>query len=137
MTRSQYQTAREELARQESNNEPYLEAIDKFDRALTLSEGTGAIVEEQPAEVRRAECYYQRGYAHLRAGQLDKAIEDFEIGRRATPNDLRLLQAYAYAKSLKNERQKGDLPSVEERSGEDSLRKSRNSRTRMENIARG
>lgn len=49
----------------------------------------------------RANYHYQRGYAYLQAGKLDKAVENFTVGRKLAPGDLKLAQAYSYALSLR------------------------------------
>jgi tetratricopeptide (TPR) repeat protein len=81
------------------HGQPWQAAIDKFDRARSLS-----IVYDQDAEqerVQRAKYHYQRGYAYLQANMLDKALENFTVGRKLAPDDLQLAQAYSYALSLR------------------------------------
>lgn len=78
---------------------PWQEAIDKFDRVRSLS----SIYDNDPEkeQEQRARYHYQRGYAYLQANMLDKAIEDFTVGRKLAPDDLQLAQAYSYALSLR------------------------------------
>jgi len=110
MSRSEYQGAlnfmqlqEPDLARQRAYLEqPWLEAIDKFDRVRSLST-TNDTLEEQRA--RRANYYYYRGYAYLQANLIDKAVEEFAVGRKLAPDNLQLMQAYSHALSLRRRKE--------------------------------
>jgi tetratricopeptide (TPR) repeat protein len=80
---------------------PWQEAIDKFDRARSLS----TIYDDDPIkeQEQRAKYHYQRGYAYLCVNMLDKAVEDFTVGRKLAPNDLQLAQAYSYVLSIQRQ----------------------------------
>lgn len=105
MTPSEYQNALQYLRREQPelvkqriySEQPWLEAIDKFDRVRKLR-----ISNETPEEqrARRANYYYYRGYAYLQADLIDKAVEDFAVGRKLAPDNFQLWQAYSYALSL-------------------------------------
>ena len=110
MTVVEYQKALEQLKQQESDlkqrvyyDTPWEEAIDKFDRVQKLS----AMYNDTPEEQRKylADYHYQRGYAYLQAAQLDRAVEDFAVGRKLAPENLQLAQAYSYALSLRRKQE--------------------------------
>jgi tetratricopeptide (TPR) repeat protein len=117
MSPTEYQRARDYLQRQEPELEkrrsflkqPWLEAIDKFDRVRNLSTSNDTL-EEQRA--RRANNYYYRGYAYLQANFIDKAVEEFAVGRKLAPDNLQLIQAYSHALSLRR-REEGNDKSTE------------------------
>ncbi len=93
-----------ELVRQRNYYDtPWEEAIDKFDRVQKLS----AIYNDTPEQQReyRANYHYQRGYAYLQAGLLNKAVEDFAVGRKLAPENMQLVQAYSYALSLRRKQE--------------------------------
>jgi tetratricopeptide (TPR) repeat protein len=106
MTGIEYQKAIEQLQLREPDlarrrnylPQPWLEAIDKFDQVRKLN----AIDTDDPEKERTnlANYHYHRGYAHLQAGFLNQAIEDFLMGRKLLPDDLQLAQAYSYALHL-------------------------------------
>ena len=84
-------------------DQPWQAAIDKFDQARHLSTMYDESLEKERAQ--RAQYHYQRGYAYLQANILDKAIEDFTVGKKLAPDDLQLVQAYSYALSLHRKEQ--------------------------------
>ena len=106
MSPSEYQNALLYLRREQPylanqsvhSDQPWLEAIDKFDRVRKLRTSNDTL-EEQRA--RRANYYYYRGYAYLQANLIDKAVEEFAAGRKLAPDNLQLMQAYSYASSLR------------------------------------
>jgi len=106
MSPSEYQNALQYLRREQPDlveqraylNQPWLEAIDKFDRVRKLRTSNDTPDEQR---ARRANYYYYRGYAYLQAGLIDKAVEEFAVGRKLAPDNLQLIQAYSYALSLR------------------------------------
>src|SRR6266516_2071042 len=106
MSPSEYQNALQYLRREQPylanqsvhSDQPWLEAIDKFDRVRKLRTSNDTL-EEQRA--RRANYYYYRGYAYLQANLIDKAVEEFAAKRKLAPDNLQLMQAYSYASSLR------------------------------------
>lgn len=120
MTRVEYREALEHLSQQEPKlarqhlDQPWLEAIDKFDQVRKLSTMYSDSSEGQRNYL--ADYRYHRGYAHLQAGLTNKAVEDFIVGRKLAPDDLRLAQAYTYALSLmrQEERENIEQPAIKE-----------------------
>jgi len=117
MSPSEYQNALEYLQREQPDlawqrtylDQPWLEAIDKFDRVRKLRTSNDTPDEQR---ARRANYYYYRGYAYLQAGLIDKAVEEFAVGRKLAPDNLQLIQAYSYALSLRR-REEGKNKAIE------------------------
>ncbi len=84
-------------------DQPWDEAIDKFDRVRNLSMMLNDPPEEQRR--RRAEYHYHRGFTYLQAGEINKALEDFAVGRKLAPGNLQLAQAYTYALRLQRRKE--------------------------------
>jgi tetratricopeptide (TPR) repeat protein len=111
MTSNEYQAALEQLKQKEPElfqqhiyfDTPWEEAIDKFDRVQKMSSIFSDTPEEQQED--RAYYHYQRGYAYLQAGLLNKAVEDFAVGRKLAPENMQLVQAYSYALSLRRKQE--------------------------------
>jgi tetratricopeptide (TPR) repeat protein len=107
MTLLEYQQAFEYVSQQEpvlTNqrtflNQSWQEAIDKFDRARKLNTMYSNSPEEERGYL--VDYRYQRGYVFLQAGSINKAVEDFAVGRKLDPDNLQLTQAYSYALSLR------------------------------------
>jgi len=107
MTLLEYKQALEYLRQQEPVltsqrtylDQPWQEAIDKFDKVRNLYKAYGDSSEEQRDNL--VNYRYQRGYVYLQAGSIDKAVEDFAVGRKLDPDNLELAQAYSYALSLR------------------------------------
>lgn len=107
MTTVEYQEALKELRLREPElanrhiylNEPWQEAIDKFDRVQKLSTMYDKTPEEQ--QERLANYRYQRGYAYLQASLIDKALEDFTVGRKLAPDKMEFAQAFSYSLMLR------------------------------------
>jgi len=95
---AQYKEAYKKLTKREPDRLPHQAAIEKLERAQIQ----GITPDETPEDERKrlAEYRYHRGFAHLQAGLLEEALEDFAAGRRLMPADLRLAQAYSYTLSL-------------------------------------
>jgi tetratricopeptide (TPR) repeat protein len=110
MSSAEYQNALNYMQRQEPGlakqrtylKQPWLEAIDKFDRVRSLS--TSNDTDEEQRE-RRANYQYYKGYAYLQADLIEKAVEDFAVGRKLAPDNLQLIQAYSYALSLRRRKE--------------------------------
>jgi len=108
MTPDEYQEAIKHVSLQESKDflpdntpkQPWQEAIDKFDRARNVSKIYYYDEDPEREREQRARSHFQCGYAYLQAGLIPEAIEDFTVGRKLAPRDLRLAQAYSYALSL-------------------------------------
>jgi tetratricopeptide (TPR) repeat protein len=109
MSLSEYRDALNSLQRQEPGlaeqhtylAQPWQEAIDKFDRVRSLSTFNDTVEEQRE---RRANYHYYRGYAYLQADLIDKAVEEFAVGRKLAPDNLQLIQAYSFALSLRRKR---------------------------------
>ena len=106
MTPSEYQKALKELDEREPHlvrrhkffDHPWEEAIDKFGQVLKLNTRDDRTLEEHREA--RIHYYYYRGYAHLQAGLISEAIEDFMVGRKLAPGNLEFSQAYSHALRL-------------------------------------
>jgi tetratricopeptide (TPR) repeat protein len=116
MTSTEYQNALQYLQKEQPDlvqrtylDQPWLEAIDKFDRVRKLRLPNDTF-EEQRA--RRANYHYYRGYSYLQADLIDKSVEDFAVGRKLAPDNLQLIQAYSYALSLRR-RKENDAKSID------------------------
>lgn len=107
MSESEYYSARNHFEQQASElnqkrrffEQPWQDAIDKFDRVRNLYAMYSDSTEEERDYL--ADYRYQRGYVHLQASLINKAVEDFAVGRKLEPDDLQLAQAYSYALSLR------------------------------------
>lgn len=78
--------------------EPYEDAIDKLEDARRRSRVPNLSSDQEREQ--EANYYYHRGYIFLRAGKFERALQEFAIGRKYSPDDLRLSQAYAHANAL-------------------------------------
>lgn len=109
MSPDEYQEAIQNMQQMQEENQqvqprafhgqPWQAAIDKFDRARSLGAAYNQDAEKEREQ--RAKFHYQRGYAYLQANMLDKALENFTVGRKLAPDDLQLAQAYSYVLSLR------------------------------------
>jgi tetratricopeptide (TPR) repeat protein len=79
-------------------------ALQNQDLALALSDCNAALRSADKKDQDYADLFVDRGLVHLRQGNYDKAIADFNDAFKMTPKNARALYARAVAESRKDER---------------------------------